>query len=90
LLPAACHQCHSCRDGGVMTDRTTIDRVAQEMQAEAFCIGMVKESWRNLSPESQDGWRMIATAGILALRDTVGPTVIDRILEPEKEGGAQQ
>jgi hypothetical protein len=55
------------------------------MQAEAFCIGMVKESWRNLSPESQDGWRMIATAGILSLRDTVGPTVIDRILAPEGE-----
>lgn len=68
-----------------MSDRATIDRVAQEMHAEAVCIGMAHSLWRSLPSESQDGWRMLATAAILALREEVGPTVIDRILAPDTE-----
>jgi len=65
---------------------STLDTVAREMASEANCIGLSSINWENSAEERKDAWRMIAAAGILALRDEVGKTVVDRILAPEKAG----
>lgn len=44
-----------------------IDHVAQNMHAEAYLLGMVKQSWLNEDSATQDGWRMIAEAAISAI-----------------------
>ena len=61
-----------------------LEAVAREMATEAHCFGLSNISYEKSSPERKDAWRSIAAAGVLALRDVIGPTMTDRILEPEK------
>jgi len=68
-----------------MSDRDTIQHVAREIATEAECVGLSKISYAMSAKERQEAWEIVAIAAIAALRDTVGPTVIDRILEPEGE-----
>jgi hypothetical protein len=62
-----------------------LEHVAREMATEAYCFGLSKISYENSEPARKDAWKAIAAAGILALRDVIGPTMTDRILAPEVE-----
>ena len=66
---------------------TFLDRIAQEMHAEALCIGLVKSSWSwpFLDEDTKEHWRMIATAAVFAMREEVGASTVDRLLAPERE-----
>jgi hypothetical protein len=68
-----------------MTDRATIQHVAREIASEAHCVGLSKISHAMSAKERQEAWEIVAIAAIAALRDKVGPTIIDRILAPEGE-----
>lgn len=62
-----------------------LDHIAREIATEAHCFGLSKISYEDSASERKDAWRAIAVAGLLAIRDEVGPTVIDRIIAPERE-----
>jgi hypothetical protein len=68
-----------------MTDRATIQHVAREIATEAQCVGLSKISYAMSAKERQEAWEIVAVAAIAALRDKVGPTIIDRIIAPETE-----
>lgn len=63
-----------------------IATMAQEMADEARFQGLSKISYADSAEERQVVWQDIARAGLLAIRDVVGKSVVDGILAPEKEG----
>lgn len=60
--------------------------MAKEMADEARFQGLSKISYADSEEARQVVWQDIARAGLLAIRDVVGHTIVDGILAPEKEG----
>lgn len=63
-----------------------IAEMAKEMADEARFQGLSMISYADSEEARQVVWQDIARAGLLAIRDVVGRSVVDGILAPEKEG----
>lgn len=64
---------------------TTLELMAREMASEAQCFGLSKISYDDSEQARQDVWKAIAAAGLLAIRDEVGRSIIDAIIAPQGE-----
>lgn len=64
---------------------TTLEIMAEAMADEAQCFGMSKIKYQDSAEARQEVWKAIGVAGLLAIRDVVGHSVIDAIIAPEGE-----
>jgi len=61
-----------------------IKHMAHEMAAEAHFIGFSKITPELSTEERMEAWATIGIACLMSLRNELGPTIVDRIVAPEK------